>query len=183
MRYVEFTLTYDGPLATNGSPAKKHDIRRAFHPQLGELWRHGPLNHSAKEAESGGRVQRTVGDHTFTAVVHSLWNFRAKLDILLLKPEPPGRILAPGGDIDNRLKTLFDALTVPTQPQDLPKTWEPTADEKPMHCLLEDDSMISGVSVRTDRLLGAQTSSHVKLVIQVQVSTAWTFGGFAIMAP
>jgi hypothetical protein len=40
---VDFTLTYRGKLPSNGSPAEKHALRQAFHPQLGELWRHAPL--------------------------------------------------------------------------------------------------------------------------------------------
>jgi hypothetical protein len=134
-------------------------------------------------ATPGGSVARTVGGHTFTAIVHSFWRFRAKLDILILKPEPPGRLLTPTGDIDNRLKTLFDGLTQPHHEQDIPNSWTPTPEEEPMHCLFEDDSFISSVSVKTDRLLAPASPSHVKVIIGVEVSTAWVFGGFAIFGP
>lgn len=183
---MEFTLTYDGPLPSNGDSKKKHAIRQVLHPQLQELWQHDPLqraSHQTEDDAAGGNVRKIVGGHPFTAVVHSFWNFRAKLDILLLKPEPPGRVLTSSGDIDNRLKTLFDALTMPTQAQDIPRGWTPAVGQNPLHCLLEDDALISTVSVRTERLLAAPTASHVRATIHVQVSTAWAFGGFAIYSP
>jgi hypothetical protein len=47
------------------------------------------------------------------------------LKITLLRPEEPGAIILQSGDIDNRLKTLFDALSVPAQPNQLPKNDAP----------------------------------------------------------
>lgn len=37
----------------------------------------------------------------------------AALDILFLRRDAPGKIIGGGGDIDNRLKVLFDALRKP----------------------------------------------------------------------
>lgn len=173
---MKFTLTYDGPLATNPRPTQKHDIRRALHPQLSELRQQRPI------AQNIGAVPSvTVDGYAFTALVHPHWHFRAELDILMLRSEPPGGLLVAGGDIDNRMKTLFDALARPVHAQDIPKGWTPTADENPLHCLLEDDSLIMSVAVKTDRLLAADTPSHVKLIIGVQVQTAMNFGGLALM--
>lgn len=177
-RAVDFTLTYDGPLATNGRPAQKHDIRLRLHPQLRELWQHRPLTQFLYD-RAGQTVE--VGGRQFTSIVHPRWAFRAKLDILMLWPQPPGGILRSGGDIDNRLKTLFDALTRPVHAQDVPSGWDPTADEMPLECLLEDDKYISAVSVTTDRLLAAETATHVKLIIKVHVETANAFGGLAVL--
>src|SRR5438105_10912291 len=74
------------------------------------------------------------------------------IDILLLRPDPPGKVLV-SGDIDNRLKTLFDALRLPKGAQELVGYDKPEVDEKPFFCLLEDDSLITHVSVETDVLL------------------------------
>jgi hypothetical protein len=77
-----------------------------------------------------------------------------KLDILMLRPEAPGQTLIKGGDIDNRLKTLFDALRIPKPGE----TAERRGDEggrNPFFCLLQDDSLINHISVATDLLLGA----------------------------
>jgi hypothetical protein len=55
-------------------------------------------------------------------------------------------------DINNRLKTLFDALRVPKK-QEIQKSWAPTTDERPLHCLLYDDQWITRVNVETAQLL------------------------------
>lgn len=175
---MKFTLTYDGPLAANGRPSQKHNIRLTLHPQLRELWEHKPF---AQFHELGGPNISTVGGHNFAALVHPRWNFRAKLDILMLRPEPPGRIVIPKGDIDNRLKTLFDALTRPVHNQDVPAAWTPAAGEDPLHCLLEDDGLITAVAVNTDRLLAATSPTHVKLVIKVRIQNLSTFGGLVVV--
>ncbi len=68
---------------------------------------------------------KTVGAFDFVALV-SLWNrLLAEVEITLLRPEAPGSIVS-SGDIDNRLKTLFDAIKIPQHLQDLPqggKAW------------------------------------------------------------
>ena len=35
---MKFRLTYEGLLKANGSTQHKHEIRKAFHPQLKRLW-------------------------------------------------------------------------------------------------------------------------------------------------
>lgn len=90
------------------------------------------------------------------------------LDILFLRKEEPGKLISQGGDIDNRLKTLFDALRMPT-----PDDFNGSEGELPndLYCLLESDSLINDFSVRTARLLtrpGA-SASEVRLVIDVTV--------------
>jgi hypothetical protein len=180
---VEFTLTYDGALPSNGRPQQKHDIRKALHPQLKELWYNPPLQDYLSQTEQEGKALSTVDGHGFTAIVNQFFQFRAKLDILILKPEQPGGIVLSGGDIDNRLKTLFDAMTRPAASQDVPSDWIPESEEKPLHCLLEDDGLITSVNVRTSRLLNPTQPTHVKVVVDVSVSTRHVFGGFAILAP
>ncbi|MFF5076007.1 hypothetical protein ACFY36_03075 [Actinoplanes sp. NPDC000266] len=84
------------------------------------------------------------------------------------------------GDIDNRLKTLFDGLTRPHHAQEFPSTWVPESDQDPLIRLLDDDSLIKAVNVRTDRLLAPANPSHVKLLIRVSVRTSVDFGGLAL---
>ena len=177
---MDFTLTYEGPLAANARPNQKHDIRRELHPQLKELWEHPPLNQFYWKARPGSQHLRTVRGHEFVSIVHPDWHFNAELNILMLRPELPRRIVTSGGDIDNRLKTLFDALARPLHDQDVPAAWTPKDDEKPLHCLLDDDRLISKVTVETDRLLAALNSTHVKLVIKVHVHATDIFGGLSL---
>jgi hypothetical protein len=74
------------------------------------------------------------------------------LDILFLRRHDAGSLIANGGDIDNRIKVLFDGLRMPGNDAELGGLLiEP--DEDPFFCLLEDDALITRVSVETDRLL------------------------------
>jgi hypothetical protein len=123
----------------------------------------------------GVRAVPDVGGFTFGFVVQDHWGWRAELDILMLRPGAPGNLVVQGGDIDNRLKTLFDALSVPTKEQVQAirhKGWQPGNDEVPFHCLLSGDDLITNVSVETDRLLASEQPSHVKLIIGVMVYEA-----------
>jgi hypothetical protein len=98
----------------------------------------------------------------------------AELNITLLRPEPPGQIITQAGDIDNRLKTLLDALKVPTEPNALPPNETPEQGETPFFCLLQDDNLITRISVSTDRWLVSESdakSSDVVLLIHVNAKT------------
>jgi hypothetical protein len=184
---MEFRLTYQGLLAANGNPAQKHAIRSALHPQLRELWTAIPLNlfHAYLNpppiapvpAAAGGAAAapaftniRQVGGFNFAQLVHSDLRLHAELDILMLRPGDIGGLLIQGGDIDNRLKTLFDALRAPHQPNELPAGAVPAADEDPFHCLLQDDQLVTKVSVTTDRWLNPTAGPNdVSLVISVKI--------------
>lgn len=60
-----------------------------------------------------------------------------------------------GGDIDGRVKTVFDSLRVPTPEEayKLKDKFPPTEDENPMYCLMQDDKLVSEVRVLADHLL------------------------------
>ena len=77
------------------------------------------------------------------------------------------------GDLDNRLKTLFDALRIPV-PNERYSERNVADDEKPyFFCLLEDDRLITKVSVETDQLLELvrpdANAEDVLLVITVRL--------------
>lgn len=121
-------------------------------------------------------VLYTVGDRDYTCLITERLKVYAEIDILFLRPGEPGQIVTHGGDIDNRLKTLFDALRRPTNEQELPKGNLLDQTPNPCHCVLSDDSLISKVSVTTDTLLDAQDDDEVVLII-----TVTTMIGEAIM--
>jgi hypothetical protein len=95
---------------------------------------------------------------------------KCDLSILFLRQEPPGRIIYQGGDLDNRLKTLFDALCVPPHQNQLLEH-EQLPQPDPINCLLEDDSLIASVNIETQQLLSrpGAPANEVRLVIQVVV--------------
>jgi hypothetical protein len=74
------------------------------------------------------------------------------LDILFLRPDLPGNLIQ-SADIDARVKTIFDALKMPRETDQLGRYQEPGEEEDPFYCLLEDDALIRHVSLTTDMLL------------------------------
>jgi hypothetical protein len=180
---MEFTLVYQGPLESNGNVKEKQSIRRELHTQLAELWKQEPLAGHVQDGNillehivvDGNPVidPRTIiqeiGSFRFLPLVCMKLNLVAELNVTFLRPESPGRIVTKGGDIDNRLKTLFDALRMPKAPSEIPKGDMPEAGENPFFCLLEDDNLITKVAVTTDRLLKhCEVPSFVTLLSTVR---------------
>jgi hypothetical protein len=182
---MEFYLTYDGPLGSNSRAEQKHQLRRAFHPQLKHLWeisRHlkelrEPLIDSAVTVNRPSDRSRIAslperfacGPYKLVPLVTKDLDLACSLEILFLRPDYPGGLLQ-SGDIDNRLKTLFDGLRIPGPDAKELGGCTPLLGENPLYCLLEDDSLITHVSVKTDTLLELNTdSSHVRLVIDVRL--------------
>jgi hypothetical protein len=97
------------------------------------------------------------------------------IDILFLRPEAPGNVVTKS-DIDNRLKTLFDAMRMPEGKAELGGYDVPAPEETPFYCLLEDDALITKVSVETDFLLepiGAEFNKNdARLIITITIQPA-----------
>jgi hypothetical protein len=174
---VEFRLLYEGELPPSGNnnkrPREKHEIRRRFHPQLRRLWSMesnlrelaarrwlASVNANCPPTTDPERFDlgiKAMGEKWVKAgyecvpLVTSDMDLRCGLDILLLRPEED-RFIFQSGDVDGQLKTLFDALRIPQNPEETGRA-SPLADECPLFCLLEDDRLISDVRVNTDRLL------------------------------
>jgi hypothetical protein len=155
---MRLLLHYRGELRSNGNPAHKHQLRQNFHRQLATLWAQRPLNETPvllqpKASRGDYSLLRQVGGFTFVPLVNAEMDVVAELIVTLLRPEPPGGLITQGGDIDNRLKTLFDALTMSRQENALPANAGPAVDETPFFCLLEDDNLVTSVAVHTEQLL------------------------------
>ncbi|MGH7239183.1 MAG: hypothetical protein ACREHG_03845 [Candidatus Saccharimonadales bacterium] len=83
----------------------------------------------------------------------------------------PGSVIQ-AGDIDNRLKTLIDALRIPANGSELVGNEVSRADENPFFCFLEDDEQVTQLSVQTDTLLDPPTNRDglfVSLVVTVDI--------------
>jgi hypothetical protein len=195
---LEFRLTYEGELV--GASRKdtrarhKHEIRRVFHKQLRRLWEITPALANARNTDpASGRLRfdapkgpvftrfAWLGDqfqrsgYNFVPLVTEDLSLLCGISILFLRPDPPGSLIK-SGDIDNRLKTLFDAFRVPASQAELGGYLDPQDDEHPFCCLLEDDKLITSVSVETDRLLAVLSdppnTNDVRLVITVSLRRA-----------
>lgn len=175
---MRFDLHYRGPLRSNGSPPEKQKLRRIFHPQLKDLWQREPLREMADtflDPSEEISVVRNVGRFSCAPLITAKHFLLANLQITLLRPEEPGNLVTAGGDIDNRLKTLLDALSMPKIDQ-IPTDDSPGAGEVPLHCLLEDDNLITRLDIRVDRLLGPSSPTEVLLLMHVELSaTRGTF--------
>lgn len=181
---MKFTLHYRGPLKSNGGPKDKQILRRRLSPQLKDLWGRRPLLDQRDQFLDPcyeATAIKKIDGWSFASVVNQNNSLIAELDIVFLRPEEPGSVITQGGDIDNRLKTLFDALSIP-QADPIPVGDSPGEAEDPFHCLLEDDYLITGVNITVDRLLGSNCGlQEVLLFIRVDVSrTQLTFANLDI---
>jgi len=204
---VQFHLLYTGQLHSSGGVAEKLAIRRTFHGQLQRLWLTNPNlrriaeqrgridyaheineNHipdppalSTEDAIRRGFsvTGKNWNRHGFNyaPLVTSEFCLRCKLDILFLRVEEKDYVLQ-GGDIDGRLKTLFDGLRMAREANELPRGAVQSQDEDPLFCLLENDDLVSEVSVVTGQLLALPDSkqiskSDVYLQIAVQLNSVF----------
>jgi hypothetical protein len=171
---MEFTLVYQGILKTNGNAKQKQEIRRAFHPQLKALWQYPPLDTmqgllQENPSKKNTSVIKNVGPFQYATLINNLLKNVAEIEITFLRPSLPGSLIIQGGDIDNRMKTLFDALRMPQVPTEIPAGDYPCETEKPFYCLLEDDALITKVTIQTDRLLEpTESPNYVQLMIHVR---------------
>ena len=177
---MEFTLYYEGMLKSNCKPVDKHKMRKIFHKQLMQLWDQHPLKGfkdlaSVQKDKDKFSLCLQVGDFNFVPRVSAQMSSIAELDITILQPDRIG-ILNNKGDIDNRMKSLLDSLKVPHEPNALPKSVTPDEDENPFYCLLEDDSLVTRLNVRTEQWLGKANDSKEVLAI-IHVTTKLTYIG------
>lgn len=184
---MKFVLHYRGALRSNGTPAHKHDLRQVFHQQLKKLWSQPPLSEEhtlLRQRTQNGHYSllRPLSGFTFVPLITAEMNGIAELQITILRPEPPGNLITQGGDIDNRLKTLFDALTMPRLANALPSVATPGPDQDPFFCLLEDDNLITALSVRTEQLLEPIIEpTHIDVLISVKTGvTKQTMDNFIL---
>jgi hypothetical protein len=181
---MEFRLTYKGklPSVTSGDTrvAHKHRIRKEIHKQLRYLWEtHPNLAMPFASLTDGSLYISKVADKyarcgfRFVPLVGEQSGVACALDILFLRRDFPGNMISHRGDIDNRIKVLFDALQVPDNCDQLPKGAAPDEGEDPMFCLLWDDRLITELKVTTDRLLTPpmenESVNEVQLVIGVRI--------------
>ena len=110
----------------------------------------------------------------FIPLIRNSLHLACAVDILFLRHEEPLNLMKQGGDLDGRLKTLFDALRMP-DPKSEYVGADPTAD--PLYVVLEDDVLISDMSIRSGRLLGnrAKDKHRVRLTMDITVKVLRVF--------
>ena len=175
---MNFRLTYDGPLkAASQSDTRrkeKHEMRTVFHRQLNRLFEARDadfLEREIADKELFSLLTRR-GDFFCFPLVRERLHLVCDLDILFLRREAPGHIVAGGGDLDNRIKVLFDALRMPQDDNEV-RGFAAESGKRVLLCLTENDTLITGFRVTTDRLLEPANppaeENHVRLIINVEV--------------
>jgi hypothetical protein len=198
---VAFPLIFRGRLKScqaKGLCAEdKQFIRGKFHPQIRNQFLNlrPPLPELVKAGTNFDVYQK--GKNNRAWCLHRVGNFLfrplvirdsevqliAELDIQMLWRGQPGNIVRrtdkkfDGIDIDNRLKVLLDALAMPQENQ--VTELKPSPDENPMYCLMQDDNMITKLSVSTARLTvppdteESKSPEYVEVTVNVAVKYAY----------
>jgi hypothetical protein len=169
---LKFTLKYRGRLKSaqgGGTKGLVHTIRRTFDSQLKYRWQVTPelkrwmlppfSNHLAIRDKSIRTewYRKRVGNYLFLplVIISDTRPLVAELDVRILWRDRAGNFLAKtddGIDLDNRLKVILDALTVPQENQ-LP-TVNPQNGEEQTFCLLADDKLVVKLGIAAERLIG-----------------------------
>lgn len=180
----------------------KQSIRKVFHRQLEHLWKTNKFlnEHMMYLGEDGScqpvaNLDMDYGYYTnnqkvvmseaiahlfqengykFVPLVRKSISLLCSLNILFLRRDFPGSVIS-AGDLDNRIKTLIDALRKPHSSNELRGNEKPAEGENPFFVLLEDDDLITHLSVDTDVLLEPPTGTKeidrriVKLIVTVDL--------------
>jgi hypothetical protein len=175
---VELTLRYKGPLAAAGANSRvreKHEIREELGKQLAAYWEQSK---SLKELFARGQalqvaelqkdqfvVPRPLKDGTkfwwrwplsgynFVPLVTQVQEVHVELRMRLYRKNQG--IIFEGGDLDNRLKTFFDALQVPKDPSQVPKgpeSSQPSEKWPTIFCLMDDDNLVTTLTIESFKL-------------------------------
>jgi hypothetical protein len=176
---VNFRLTYDGPLkAASQSDTRrldKHRLRCVFSRQLFQLFNNRDVFQGVVEHESTYEMLNRYKRGAFPClpIVRADLHLVCDLDILFLRRENPGSLVSGGGDLDNRIKVLFDALRIPQDDNEVRGLTPESGEEQILICLTEDDRLITGFRCTTDRLLDPANSdsetNNVRLIVNVEV--------------
>ena len=140
---MKFKLLYFGEIFINPKKRSQHisDIRMQFHPQLKKLLEHQPWDNLTKymipTATKSPITTRHIGGIDWNPII------------------TPNLKLFPHSDIDNRVKTILDGLRCPQNEHEIGENTP--RDIGPIYTLLDDDHLITKLSVNTSHLL----STHI----------------------
>jgi hypothetical protein len=192
------------PSSQSKAANAKMDMRKSFQLQLRQLWAQTcflndaivyPSEHpdeansirkirffdskTESEAEPLTLAMAIANNHVengykFVPIVRETANLACSLNILLLRNDGL-RSAVTAGDLDNRMKTIIDALKRPKNKNELGSYLEPTEDEDPFFVLLEDDVLVTRLTAEADDLLSPvpngnyKNSRWAKVVIDVEI--------------
>ena len=189
---MELTLRYRGRLPSTGSVRDKQALRLALSPQLGDFWGRDRRyhHHDLNALPIARRVKDKIGTDgpirsmadcqfryqlggiDFIPLVTDALQADCALSIRIHRPQDAGSIIYTGGDLDNRLKTLFDALRMPRDMTELdPKApmANPGPDSGRVFCLLQGDELITKITIDSKRLLGPPVQPNEPNYVEMDI--------------
>lgn len=185
---MRFRLIFEGeiPPRQQTNLGVINSIRETLVPQITALWRFPPLSEKwdwirvPTENLLDYAVVELRGSRMYIPIISKRCDLQCELDITFLRPQAPGQLVGDGGDIDNRVKTLLDALSVPPPAQTDMSTMGPF---RPVYCLLQDDALVTKLSVETDRLLRpANNQFDLVAILQVTIrASKVTYGTLSLI--
>lgn len=173
IQIMQFTLRYVGELHSSNADDHKTRIKRApeiwgirrqIHRQMELLWKRPPLSQMTTHHEFRNR---SIKGQLVRPLVCADAHLLASLNIVIQRQDDPGNLVNNNGDLDNRIKTLFDGLRGPIATD---KGEIPDGLPTPLFCLLEDDFLISELSLRTEHLLLPPPDHDSKAWVEVMIN-------------
>lgn len=174
---MNFTLFYLGklPSANSSTSEKIEKIRRGISPQMRNLFDYGPLKNYPMILEPSNEddtsrpfnLYREVDGHPYTCLINEAMGAACRLSITSFETKGTLSVSNQIGDVDNKLKPLLDALSLPkSQPA---QKAESKKSLETIHCLLEDDSLVWEINIQRKRLLTPIDTCESMTQIEVEV--------------
>lgn len=185
---MEFCLHYDGKLKSNDNASGKHAIRIALHSQIKALCSDSMFKGLFES--NAEKVKQNTGKPLYIEHAHKKFYFLVSehlrtvvdLDICLLLPHDVGAIVNNGGDLDNRIKTLFDALRIPITTAEIPPSDSFDYSSDGMYCLLQDDKLINKITIQGFKDYDPIAADSVRCTIRVTTKiTAALYGNLSFI--
>ena len=160
---MKFKLLYFGEIFTNPKKRSQHiaDIRMQFHPQLKKLLEHSPWDNLTQYMMPGASknpvITKHIGGIDWNPIITPNLNLLAEIEIQLLHPEIVG---VARSDVDNRVKTILDGLRCPQNEHEVGENTPKNMGT--IYTLLDDDHLVTKLSVNTSHLLSEDIFKHQK---------------------
>jgi hypothetical protein len=178
---MEFVLSYSGAVKSSRDRKITSSIRKSISAQLERLGRDERLKGAFNRLSN---VDNTIQGSSFFSGTRFIPVFgvatltTVELDITLLNGSDYHSPLK-NGDLDNRLKRVIDGLRCPLTGDEVDEGT--LFDQKRCFCLINDDSILSKISVRAFPNLSANSESDTVVLINAKVKafgTTWENSSF-----
>jgi hypothetical protein len=156
-------------------------IRDYLGPQIEKLW--GKEEFRVGESELAPVSTKTMLGRQYVPLVGLGAPLEVDLSVLLLRRDNPASLFVSGGDLDNHLKTLFDALQTPASAQECGEDPALGGEERrPIFTVVENDRLITGLTVRSERWLTTENLNEVLVILDVTLRvTKVTWGNMPLL--